>query len=99
MKPQQFLMDLVEQFCTYQRKQRGKTEGGVTTYRWILDQFLTFVRSHEGRAAHVGDLTPETVRAWMDQMAEADLALSTLRTRQSTLSSLCAWLVKRDRLS
>jgi site-specific recombinase XerD len=91
------LVDLVEQFCTYQRKQRGKTEGGVTTYRWNLDQFL--VRTREGQAARVADLTPETVRAWMDQMAEADLALSTLRSRQSTLSSLCAWLVKRESLA
>ncbi len=99
MHPQQLLVDLVEQFCTYQRKQRGKTEGGVRTYRWNLDQLLTFVRTREGRAARVGDLTPETVRAWMDQMAEADLALSTMRSRQSTLSSLCAWLVKRDGLT
>src|ERR671936_1259285 len=28
------LIDPVEQFCTFQRKQRGKTEGGVKTYRW-----------------------------------------------------------------
>jgi hypothetical protein len=27
------LIDLVEQFCTFQRKQRGKTERGVKTYR------------------------------------------------------------------
>ena len=30
----QQLVDLVEQFCHFQRKQRGKTEGGVRTYRW-----------------------------------------------------------------
>ncbi len=29
-------------------------------------------------------------------MAAADLALSTMRVRQSTLSSFCAWLVKRE---
>jgi len=29
----QQLTDLVEQFCNFQRKQRGKTEGGVRTYR------------------------------------------------------------------
>jgi site-specific recombinase XerC len=99
MNPQQLLIDLVEQFCTYQHKQRGKTEGGVTTYRWNLEQFLMFVRKREGRAARVGDLSPETVQAWMDQMAAADLALSTMRARQSTLSSLCAWLVKRESLA
>jgi site-specific recombinase XerC len=32
----------------------------------------------------------------MDDMATADLALNTMRARQSTLSSLCAWLVKRQ---
>jgi hypothetical protein len=37
--------DFVEQFCTYQRKQRGRTEGGVKTYRWNLDQFVEFVRA------------------------------------------------------
>src|SRR2546426_12618568 len=37
------LIDLVEQFCTFQRKQRGKTEGGVKTYRWNLGQYLEFV--------------------------------------------------------
>ena len=99
MHPHQLLIDLVEQFCIYQRKQRGKTEGGVTTYRWTREQFLMFVRKHEGRPARVGDLTPETVRAWMDRMAEDDLALSTMRSRQSTLSSLCAWLVKRESLA
>ncbi|MCX5728064.1 MAG: hypothetical protein NTZ28_04360 [Nitrospirae bacterium] len=36
----QQLVDLVEQFCLYQRKQRGKTEGGVQSYRWVLEQFL-----------------------------------------------------------
>jgi site-specific recombinase XerC len=34
----------------------------------------------------------------MDSMAAADLALSTMRVRQSTLSSLCGWLVKRGHL-
>ena len=32
----------------------------------------------------------------MDDMAQADLALSTMRSRQSTLSSFCSWLVKRE---
>ena len=31
----QQLTELVEQFCNFQLKQRGKTEGGVQTYRWI----------------------------------------------------------------
>src|SRR5207245_9337659 len=39
----QQLTDLVEQFCNFQRKQRGKTEGGVRTYRWILEQLLILV--------------------------------------------------------
>jgi site-specific recombinase XerD len=99
MNQQQLLIDLVEQFCTYQRKQRGKTEGGVRTYQWNLTQFLMFVRKREGRPARVGDLTPEAVQSWMDQMAEADLALSTMRSRQSTLSSLCSWLIKRESLA
>src|SRR5438132_2969370 len=34
----------------------------------------------------------------MDSMATADLALGTMRVRQSTLSSLCAFLVKRGHL-
>jgi site-specific recombinase XerC len=92
------LNDLVEQFCIFQRKQRGKTEGGVKTYRWNLSQFLDFVRGHRGRLACLGDLDPEIIQAWMDSMAAADLALSTMRVRQSTLSSLCAWLVKRGHL-
>src|SRR5215510_5068600 len=36
------LSDLMEQFCAFQRKQRGKTEGGVKTYQWNLRQFLDF---------------------------------------------------------
>jgi hypothetical protein len=43
------LTELVEQFCNFQRKQRGKTEGGVKTYRWNLEQFLVFVRSRDGQ--------------------------------------------------
>ncbi len=47
----------------------------------------------------VTDLTPSTIQAWMDDMAGADFALSTMRIRQSTLSSFCAWLVKREVLA
>ena len=47
----QQLVDLVEQFCQYQLKHRGKTEGGVQSYRWVLEQFLIFVRSRHGRLA------------------------------------------------
>jgi len=99
MIQKQLLIDLVEQFCTYQHKQRGKTEGGARTYQWNLERFLMFFRKHEGRPARVTDLTQETVQAWMDQMADADLALSTMRSRQSTLSSFCSWLVKRESLA
>jgi integrase/recombinase XerC len=94
----QQLHDLVELFCVFQRKQRGRTEGGVKTYRWNVEQFLTFVRQGKGRPAQVGDLEPGTIQAWMDDMAAADLALSTMRVRQSALSSFCAWLVKRGYL-
>src|SRR5881396_2554776 len=65
----QQLTDLVEQFCNFQRKQRGKTEGGVRTYRWILEQFLIVVRNRYGRLARLTDLTPQTIQAWMDDMA------------------------------
>ncbi len=95
----QLLMEWVEQFCTYQRKQKDRTEGGVRTYRWMLDQFLVFVRKREGRLARVGDLTGETIQCWMDDMAAADLGVGTMRTRQSALSSLCNWLVKRNILA
>ncbi len=57
------LIDLVEQFCTFQRKQHDKTEGGVKTYRWNLCQFLEFVRGRRGRPACVGDLEPATLQA------------------------------------
>src|SRR6185437_15888311 len=70
------LPELVDQFCILQHKQRGRTEGGAKTYRWNLEQFLEFVRKHEGRLARVKDLTASTVQAWMDHMASADLALS-----------------------
>ena len=32
----------------------------------------------------------------MDDMAARDLSVSSMRTRQSTLSSFCTWLVKRE---
>src|SRR6185436_7931779 len=91
----QQLVDLVEQFCQYQLKQRGKTEGGVQSYRWVLEQFLIFVRSRHGRVARATDVTLSSIQMWMDDMASCDLALSTMRSRQSTLSSFCGWLVKR----
>jgi len=93
------LVEMVEQFCVHQLKQKGKTEGGVQTYRWNLEQFLIFVRKREGRAARVGDLQIEAIQYWMDDMANDDLAVSTMRVRQSTLSSLCSWLVKRSVLT
>src|ERR1043166_3812291 len=96
---QQPLVELVEQFCTYQRKQRGKTEGGVRTYHWNLDHFLRFVQKREARPARAEDVNATMIQAWMDEMARDNLALSTLRTRQSTVSSLGAWMVKRGILS
>lgn len=90
------LMEWVEQFCTYQQKQKGRTESGVKAYRWNLEQFLRFIRKQEGRLARVADLGSETVQGWMDDMAGADLSLSSMRVRQSALSSLCSWLVKRN---
>ena len=92
----QRVVDLVEQFCQYQRKQRGKTERGVSTYRWMLEQFLRFVRAHEGRLARVEDLRIGTLQAWLDDMATSELSINTLRCRQAAVSSLCNWLVKRN---
>jgi len=95
----QQLVELVEQFANFQRKQRGKSDRGVKTYRWVLEQFLGFIKSQKGRMSRVGDLTPDAIQAWMDDMAAADLALETMRVRQSVLSSFCGWLVKRGVLS
>jgi integrase/recombinase XerC len=93
------LVEWIESFCQYQEKQRGKTKGGVQSYRWVLQQFMVFVRRQMGRVARVSDLTVSTIQAWMDEMAACDLALSTMRSRQSTVSSFCSWLVKRSMLA
>ena len=95
----QRLPELVEAFCQYQRKQRGKTAEGVQTYRWILGTFLAFVRIEAGRLGRVQDVTQEMIQGWMDEMAGANLAINTLRCRQAVLSSFCNWLVKRNLLS
>jgi integrase/recombinase XerC len=60
-----------------------------------LEQFVGFIKNQKGRMARVADLTPAAIQAWMDDMAGADLALETMRVRQSVLSSFCGWLVKR----
>ena len=65
----------------------------------MVDRFLAFVRKREARHAHVGDLTTEMIQTWMDDMADADLAVGTMRVRQSAVSSLCSWLVKRNLMS
>jgi site-specific recombinase XerC len=62
-------------------------------------KFLIFLRNRNGRLAKVTDVSASAVQAWMDDMAAADLALSTMRARQSTVSSFCAWLVKREILA
>jgi len=90
------LVELVEQFCQYQLKQRGKTEGGVQTARWNLEQVLVFVRMRYGKVARLSDLNRTMIQEWMDDMAAKDLSVSSMRTRQSTLSSFCTWLVKRE---
>ncbi len=92
-------VDLVEQFCHYQLKQRGKTAGGVETYRYNLGQFLRFAQVHVGRIARVEDLTPGPIQTWMDDMAASALSINTLRCRQAMLSSFCNWLVKRNLLA
>lgn len=92
------LVELVEQFCQYQLKQRGKTEGGVQAYRWVLERFLVFGRARFGRVARLSDLSKAVIQDWMDEMAACDLTLGTIRSRQSTLSSFCTWLVKREAL-
>lgn len=92
----QRLVDLVEQFCQYQLKQRGKAVRGVKAYRWTLAHFLKFVHAKEGRLARVTDLGVPMIQAWMDDMAASDLAVSTLRVRQAAVSSFCTWCVKRQ---
>jgi site-specific recombinase XerD len=77
----QRLIDSVDQFCQYQRKQRGKTEGGVRTYRWNLERFLEFTRARTGRLARLQEFTEEMIQGWMDDMAGSDLAINTLRCR------------------
>ena len=93
------LAELADQFCDYMHQQRGKTEGGMRTYRWNLKQFMGFVKARTGRLARTGDLTVETIQGWMDDMAAAGLSINTLRCRLASLSSFCAWLVKRGRLA
>ena len=66
----QQLTELVEQFCNFQRKQRGKTDGGVRAYRWNLEQFLVFVRNLHGRLARVTDLTPAVIQTWIYDMSK-----------------------------
>jgi hypothetical protein len=83
------LIDLVDQFCTFQHKQRGKTERGVRTYRWNLGQYVAFVAGRRRRPPCVGDLEPATIQAWMDSMAASDLALGTMRVRRPR-SRACA---------
>jgi hypothetical protein len=56
----------------------------------FLEQFLMFVRNRHRRLARITDLAASTIQSWMYDMAGADLALSTMRVRQSTLSSFCA---------
>ena len=92
------LMQLVEQFCLYQLKQRGKTEGGVQAYRWNLEQFLVFAQARFGRTARLSDLSKAVIQEWMDEMAARELTVATMRIRQSTLSSFCNWMVKREAL-
>ena len=65
----QQLGELVDNFCNYQRKQRGKTEGGVKAYRWTLTQFLLFIRDR-GKVPRITDLTSETVQARGCETAE-----------------------------
>ncbi len=93
------LHQLVDEFCTYQRKLRGKTEGGVSAYRWTLGQLLKFLRRLTGQLPVVDDLIATHLGTWMTEMAKADLALSTMRVRQSVVSSFCLWLVKRGLLA
>ena len=57
--------ELVEQFCQYQLKQQGRTEGGVQTARWSLERFLLFVRDRSGKIARLLDLTRATIQEWM----------------------------------
>ena len=54
--------ELVEQFCQYQFKQQGRTEGGVQTARWSLEQFLLFVRDRWGKIARLLDLNRATIQ-------------------------------------
>ncbi|MFO0766056.1 MAG: hypothetical protein U0231_04525 [Nitrospiraceae bacterium] len=89
------LMELVEQFCLYQFKRRGRTKGGVGASRWVLEQFLRFVRRQMGRKARVTDLTTRTIQGWMDDMAA--LALSTMRMTGDILRPLRV-AVKQDLL-
>jgi site-specific recombinase XerD len=80
-------VELIEQFCLYQLKQRGETEGGIQIYRWNLEQFLVFTRVRFGPIARLSDLSKAIIQEWRDEMAARELTIATMRIRQSTLSS------------
>jgi site-specific recombinase XerC len=62
-----------------------------------MGRFGIFVRDVTGRAARLADLSPDLIQAWVDAMAAAGLAPSTVRIRQAAVSSFCRWL-QRQRL-
>src|SRR5438876_1549712 len=73
----------------------------ICAYAWprgARSGLAVIIRKREGRPAQLGDVDAARVQAWMHAMAAADLALSTMRARKSTLSSFCAWLVNRGLL-
>src|SRR5262249_52740157 len=93
------LEPFVHAFCNYQLRYRGKGPRGVEGYRWTLLRFGVFVRATTGRTARIADLSAEQIQAWMEEMGTAGLAVSTIRTRQVAMSSLCRWLCRQHVLS
>ena len=81
----------------------GRTPGTDRAIRPVAGQFrrqnLTGQVHHIRRSAE--EEWPSAIEPdpQMDDMAASDLATSTMRLRQSAVSSFCGWLVKREMLA
>src|SRR5213080_4176538 len=54
-KGARILLPLLDTFCTYQLRQRGKASGGVEAYRWTLQRFVAFLLAYQRRTPRVTD--------------------------------------------
>ena len=88
--------EVSERFAEHLRLELGRSPHTVRAYLADLESLATFARSRQ--ITQVADLRLATLRGWLGEQEQADLARATLARRAASARAFTAWCTRRGLL-